>query len=237
MQPRVFIVEDDPATNSALADLFRRHGFSVQAFTTGAGVAEACKSARPDLVVLDLMLPDQDGFDVCRAIRKVSTVPIMIVSGRAAATDAVAGLELGADSYLEKPFDSAELIARGQALIRQCKQIGTAPGAQDILQLGDVRLDMCGHRAWVRNQEVHLTPKEFELLATLMRQPGVVQRSEYLLQSIWGYDTNIRTRTLDVHIARLRAKLELDTSSPQLVLTIRGVGYRFNAGEQECSAY
>ncbi len=233
MSSRILVVEDDPATRSALEEMFTQYDFHVSSVAAGEEAIAACRRLQPDLVLLDLGLPDADGFDVCRAIRAMSNVPIIMVSGRPAMTDAVAGLELGADCYVQKPFNAAELLARAKSFVVRYRAGGYAPATENVVEAGEVRLEIMTHRAWVRGRQVHLTPKEFELLQVLMRQPGTVLRSADLLQSIWGYDSSIRTRTLDVHVARLRAKIERDTSRPQLIITVPGVGYYFNAAHHE----
>jgi two-component system, OmpR family, alkaline phosphatase synthesis response regulator PhoP len=225
---RILIVDDEPAITEALATLLRQAGYFVITARSGHD-ALAQLAAEPDLLVLDIMMPDLDGYAVCRAVREKSGyVPIIMLTAKDAPGDRAAGLELGADAYLTKPFEPGELLAQVRALFRLIEQQSAAPDGTAkgrLLWCGPLRLWESQHRVELNGQLVEVTPTEFELLRHLMQHPGHVFGRETLLREVWGYDTEVDSRTVDMHIQRLRAKIELDTAQPQLLRTIRGFGY------------
>jgi two-component system, OmpR family, response regulator RegX3 len=215
---RVLIVEDEDAIAEPLAEGLRREGFDVARAATGA---EALAATRADVVLLDLRLPDVDGFDVCRELRSRSAVPIIVVTARGEEADRVAGLELGADDYVVKPFGLRELIARIRAVTRRARgEHGAA-----IARIGDLEVDIRARRATLSGREVELTQKEFDLLAALARDPGAVLSRRRLLEDVWDTSWYGSSKTIDVHVAALRRKL----GDPSLIETVRGVGFRLRA--------
>ncbi len=224
-RPRVLVIEDEPSIADRVVGALGRHGFRARHADTGeTGRAEVTRW-RPDAVVLDLMLPDVDGRDLCREIRAESDVPIIIVSARADPIDRVVGLELGADDYLIKPFSVTELSARIRAVLRRAAD----PPARDSVRVGDVAIDPVTRTVTKAGRERRLTAREFDLLHLLMRNAGRVLRRDAILDALWGADRVGSTKTLDVHVARLREKIEDDPSSPRYLTTVRGVGFRFAA--------
>jgi DNA-binding response OmpR family regulator len=220
---RVLIVEDDTTIREALALNLRAEGYEVATASDGeAGLAEA-RSGKPDLVVLDVMLPKLDGLTVCRLLRRESALPIILLTARGTETDKIIGLETGADDYIVKPFSLGEFLARARAALRR----GATAAPPKELASGDLRLDLQGRRAYLRDGELALTPREFDLLLALMRNPGVVLTRELLLSKVWGDHYPGETRTVDVHISWLRKKIESDPAAPTRIATVRGVGYRF----------
>ncbi|HVV35419.1 MAG TPA: response regulator transcription factor [Acidimicrobiales bacterium] len=216
---RLLIVEDDPSIANPLAEGLVRYGYQVDHVTTGREAVDA--AAQHDLVLLDLGLPDIDGKEVCRDIRKASSVPIIVVTARGDEIDRVVLLELGADDYIVKPFGFRELVARITAVTRRTS--GAAAPPASVQTVGPIRVDRGARRVFVDGAELELTPKEFELLAMLMEQPGVVRTREDIVDQVWDPHWYGPTKTLDVHVASLRKKL----GRPELISTIRGVGYRF----------
>jgi len=229
MQATVLVVEDDPAAARLLQEHLERHQFEVEVVGTGAEALIATRERQPDVLLLDLMLPDIDGLDVCRRIRKESEVPVLIVSARPTELDRVLGLELGADDYIVKPYDSEELVERVKASLRRTRGHGPGRSAGDVLDFGPVRIDRAAHSVTVHGKTKRLTPMEFKLLWALAERGGQVIRSERLLMEVWGYPETVRTRTLDVHIGRLRKKLDEDGRRPRYIITIPRVGYKFEA--------
>jgi two-component system, OmpR family, response regulator RegX3 len=223
--PQILLIEDEEGFGEALEYQLQRDGFDVDRFTDGSVGLDHFKSSGADLVLLDLMLPGMSGEDVCREIRRGSSVPIIMLTARDAEIDKVVGLELGADDYVTKPFSSRELLARIKAVLRRSSN--EAIGADGILEGGGIRLDPDRFEVTVRGEAVHLPRKEFELLELLMENAGRVLTRETLIDRVWGSDYFGDTRTLDVHIKRLRAKCEEDPHRPVHLLTIRGLGYRF----------
>jgi len=224
----VLIVENDPASQMLLRNVVTRCDYSARCADTGAAALKVVFDEGPALMTLALMLPDMDGFDVCRQVRKQSKIPIIIVSSRSAEVDRICGFELGADDYLTKPFRCAELACRIKALMRTAYASRFGGYVGPSLRFGRVNIDPGSREVTVDGETVHLTPKEFELLLSLAQNHSNVVSSEWLLLHIWGYDASIRTRTLDVHINRLRSKIEADTSDPQFIRTVAGVGYSFD---------
>jgi len=229
----VLLAEDEESFVDALAIGLGREGFDVSIARDGNEALEMFDRIGPDLVLLDIMLPKLSGIDVCRAIRSRSSVPIIMVTAKGTEIDTVVGLEMGADDYVTKPYRLRELVARMHAVLRRAPRpgpdAGGVSGASDsgARDVGDVRVDADRHRVFVRGQEVHLRRKEFELLALLIENPGRVLTRDTLIDRVWGTDYVGDTKTLDVHIKRLRTHVERDPSAPAIITTVRGVGYRF----------
>jgi len=217
----VLVVDDDPALAEMLGIVLRTEGFEPSFVADGDRALAAFRSTKPDLVLLDLMLPGIDGIDVCRQIRSESGTPIVMLTARGDTVDVVLGLECGADDYIIKPFKPKELVARMRARLRSNDVVGT-----EMLTIGDVTIDVAGHVVARAGAPIPLTPLEFDLLAALARKPGQVFTREQLLEQVWGYRHAADTRLVHVHVQRLRAKVENDPERPELVLTVRGVGYK-----------
>jgi DNA-binding response OmpR family regulator len=220
---KVLLVEDETTLLDLVAQHLKTEGFEVAATTNGAVGLELARHESPDVCVFDVMLPGLDGLSLCRILRKESEVPIILLTARGAEIDRVIGLESGADDYIVKPFSMPELLARIRAALRRAPK-----PASDRLQIGELLLDQVSRRVFVDGREVKLSHKEFELLATLMRNKGAVLSREFLISQVWGYDFDGDTRTVDVHVRWLREKLEKDPSHPQRLQTVRGVGYRID---------
>ncbi|MCL5996746.1 MAG: response regulator transcription factor [Chloroflexi bacterium] len=220
---RVLLVEDETTLLDLVSQHLTNEGFDVVATTNGAEALELARRDPPDVCVFDVMLPGLDGLSLCRILRKESDVPIILLTARGAEIDRVIGLESGADDYIVKPFSMPELVARIRAALRRAPK-----QASDRLLCGDVLLDTISRRVFVEGREVKLSHKEFELLATLMRNKGAVLSREFLITQVWGYDFDGDTRTVDVHVRWLREKLERDPSHPLRLQTVRGVGYRID---------
>ena len=225
----VLVVEDEESFVEALTVGLRREGFRVRVARDGAEALDVFDRVRPDLVLLDVMLPRISGVDVCREIRTRSRVPIIMVSARTSEIDAVVGLEVGADDYVTKPYRLRELVARMRAALRRAPAPEEASARPGALAVGDVRLDPERHEVFVRGEAVSLPLKEFELLEVLLDNAGRVLTRDTLIDRIWGAGYVGDTKTLDVHIKRLRAKVEVDPSKPRSIVTIRGLGYKFDS--------
>ncbi len=224
---RVLVVEDEPAISEAISYALEREGMSVEAAYTVSEALSRVRRRPPSLVLLDVMLPGGSGLDVCREIRSFSDVPIVVLSARDSEADMVAGLELGADDYVTKPFSMRELIARVRSHIRRAARSGQMAETNEVLRGGSVELDVDAHEVRVRGEVVALRPKEFDLLETLMRRKGRLATRETLLSEVWGASFYGDTRTLGVHVKRLRHKIEEDYSDPCYLVTVRGLGYKF----------
>jgi two-component system, OmpR family, response regulator MprA len=221
MSQRVLIAEDDRAVRHSLERTLRLEGFDVTAVHNGREATERCDAELPDLLILDVMMPEMDGLTACRAVRARSAeLPILMLTARHEVGDRVAGLEAGADDYLVKPYAGAELVARVKALLRR----GGLSGAKEQLSFGDVRLDPAARMAWRGGRPLTLTKTEFDLLELLMWNAGIVLSRDVLYERIWGYDFETSSRSLDVYIGYLRSKLEAE-GEPRLVQTVRGVGF------------
>jgi two-component system, OmpR family, response regulator MtrA len=223
MHARILVVEDDPSIRELTERGLRNAGFDVRTAATGDDGLERFRADRPDLVVLDVMLPGRDGLEVCRAIRASSAVPVVMLTARSDTIDVVVGLEAGADDYVTKPFEMPELVARVRAALRRATR--TDP-SDDVFRLGPVRVDVAAHTVERADERIELTPTEFRLLVELGRHAGNVLSREQLLDRVWGYDYLGDSRLVDAAVQRLRAKIEPEPSHPRVIETVRGVGYR-----------
>jgi two-component system response regulator MtrA len=221
MKGRVLIVDDDTALAEMLGIVLRGEGFDPVVCPDGDRAMGMFRESRPDLVLLDLMLPGKDGIDVCREIRAESGVPIVMLTAKTDTIDVVVGLESGADDYVVKPFKPKELVARIRARLRR-----TDEPSPESLQIGDLDIDVAGHAIRRNGTPISLTPLEFDLLVALARKPWQVFTREVLLEQIWGYRHAADTRLVNVHVQRLRSKIERDPEHPEIVVTVRGVGYK-----------
>lgn len=226
---RVLVAEDDPTVREIVLRYLEREGFATESAADGAHALQLALANPPDLLVLDLMLPSLDGFEVCRRLREAAPVPVIMLTARADEADRVAGLELGADDYLAKPFSPRELTARVKAVLRRANGSEGSGGPDPqpaVMRSGRIVLDERAHEVTVDGELAALTIKEFELLSYLMRHPDVALRREKLLRDVWGYSFGDAS-TVTVHVRRLREKIETDPAAPRHILTIRGLGYRF----------
>jgi two-component system, OmpR family, response regulator RegX3 len=221
----ILLIEDEESISEPLASALRREGFDVQTVASAAAGLEAFRARPPDLVLLDMMLPDGDGKDVLRTIRSSSRVPVVMLTARGEEMDRVLGLELGADDYVTKPFSAAELVARMRAVLRRSEP--TSQAAESVLEVGDVSMNLETHRVTRGGEEVDLTVKEFELLRVLLEHAGKVVRRQRLVGEVWDPAWFGSTKTVDVHVSALRKKLGDDPSDPRYLYTVRGVGFRF----------
>ena len=222
---KVLVVDDDAALAEMLAIVLRNEGFESRVCLNGDQAMADYRDFRPDLVLLDLMLPGKDGIDVCKEIRTESGVPIVMLTAKNDTIDIVVGLESGADDYVVKPFKPKELIARIRARVRRFDE----PGPES-LTIGDLAIDVAGHTVTRGSEQISLTPLEFDLLVCLARKPWQVFTREVLLEQVWGYRHAADTRLVNVHVQRLRSKVEHDPESPEIVVTVRGVGYKAGTG-------
>jgi two-component system, OmpR family, response regulator RegX3 len=235
--PLILVVDDEESYRDALTVALEREGFRVEVASDGQEALDQFEATRPSLILLDVMLPRISGVDVCRELRARSRVPIIMVTARSNEIDAVVGLEVGADDYVSKPFRLRELIARVRAALRRGADEDQVDVAnQEVLEIGDVRLDAGRHEVFVRGDAVALPLKEFELLELLLANAGRVLTRDVLIDRIWGPNYFGDTKTLDVHVKRLRAKVEEDPSNPTRVVTIRGVGYRYEKPRQAAAS-
>ncbi|MET9326390.1 MtrAB system response regulator MtrA [Tsukamurella sp. NPDC003166] len=221
MKPRILVIDDDPALAEMLTIVLRNEGFDSTVVGDGTQALSAAREFRPDLVLLDLMLPGMNGIDVCRVLRADSSVPIVMLTAKADTVDVVLGLESGADDYVIKPFKPKELVARVRARLRR-----TDDEPSELLAIGNVIIDVPAHKVTRDGEVIALTPTEFDLLVTMARKPRQVFTRDVLLEQVWGYRHPADTRLVNVHIQRLRAKIEKDPENPEIVLTLRGVGYK-----------
>lgn len=221
MAARILVVDDDQAISEILGIVLRAEGFEPYFCADGAKAMDVFHQTNPDLVLLDLMLPGRDGIDICRAIREESGIPIVMLTARSDSQDIVTGLESGADDYIVKPIKNKELIARIRARLRKVE----TPSTKEI-RIGDLIIDVAGHLVRRGNEILPLTVLEFKLLTTLAKRPWQVFSREVLLQEVWEYQHAADTRLVNVHVQRLRAKIEKDPERPEIVLTVRGVGYK-----------
>jgi DNA-binding response OmpR family regulator len=237
-QPKVLVVEDEPTLVDTLQYSLSRQGYEVAVASDGAKALEVARRHRPDLVILDVMLPTLDGFEVCRILRQEMSAPILMLTARTDEVDKVVGLEVGADDYLTKPFSMRELMARVKALLRRVRLVreemvsqekngdGELPAGERLV-FPDLVIDLGRREVFFRQQLFHLKPKEFELLVFLARNRGLVLSRDLILERVWGWDYDGGSRTVDVHVRWLREKIEEDPSNPTRIVTVRGIGYRF----------
>lgn len=224
MNARILVIDDDAALAEMIGIVLRAEGYDISFCADGSAALEAFHAAKPALVLLDLMLPGMDGIEVCGAIRAESGVPIIMLTAKSDTADIVQGLESGADDYMVKPFNPKELVARIKTRMRPSQS-----PQNDVLQVGDLSLDVAGHEVRRGDSRIGLTPLEFDLLLALASKPQQVFTREMLLEQVWGYHYKADTRLVNVHVQRLRAKVEEDPDNPRIVMTVRGVGYRAGA--------
>lgn len=231
---RILLVEDERSIAEPFAKILRREGFDPILAATAAEALDRARDSDPDLVLLDLALPDGDGRDVCRTIRSESEVPVIMVTARGTETDRIVGLELGADDYVVKPFSAAEVVARIRAVLRRTGRRDEPPAAPaaEALRVGELQIDLGARRAHLAGAELELSRKEFDLLAELVRHAGRVVKREDLMSRVWDENWFGSTKTLDVHMGWLRRKLGDDPATPRYIHTVRGVGFRFAAPEE-----
>ena len=225
MNEKILLVEDEKTLAKALKFNLEKEGFRVEVAFDGEEALNAMSGEEPDLVILDLMLPKIDGYEVCRSIRRSSDVPIIMLTARDEDIDKILGLELGADDYMTKPFNTRELLARIRAILRRTVQ--QAAAARSFIKVGDLQIDAIKRKVTVKGREVALTSREYNLLSLLASNPGKVYSREELLEEIWGDDYSGDVRTVDVHIRHLREKIEEFPAEPNIILTVWGAGYKF----------
>lgn len=221
MNATILVVDDDEALAEMVGIVLAQEGFETAICETGDQAAAAFRTHQPDLILLDFMLPGMNGIEVCTQIRQESDVPIIMLTAKSDTEDVVRGLEAGADDYIAKPFKPAELLARVRARLRPKEE-----HSKGHLLVGGLEIDLAGHTVSRGGENISLTPLEFDLLANLAQQPGQVMTRESLLDNVWGYEKSVDSRLVNVHIQRLRSKIEQDPENPQIVLTVRGVGYK-----------
>lgn len=230
---RILVVEDDPTLLETLEYNLANAGYAVLTAVDGLAALEVARTEQPDMLVLDLMLPHMDGFEVCRVLRRESSVPILMLTARADEVDRVVGLEMGADDYLVKPFSMRELLARVKAQLRRVRLIrdefaeASDAGGLERLTYGDLTIDLGRHEASWRGEPLPLKPKEYDLLVFLARNKGIALTRDLILERVWGWDYAGGSRTVDVHVRWLREKIETDPANPERIVTVRGVGYCF----------
>jgi DNA-binding response OmpR family regulator len=232
MAEKILIVEDELTLQETLAYNLKRQGYQVETAGDGTSALEIARRVRPDLIVLDIMLPGMDGFEVCRILRQEMNTPVLMLTARDDEIDRVVGLEVGADDYMTKPFSMRELIARVKAMLRRVRmvreEVGAAPGsAPQALEFDNLVLDLGRHEIRLNSKPVAVKPKEFELLVFLAQHRGQVLSREFILARVWGWNYIGDSRTVDVHVRWLREKIEQDPSNPTRIQTVRGAGYRF----------
>lgn len=223
---KVLIVEDDQTLLSVLEYNLAKEGYKVTTAVDGVQALEAARKQKPDLIILDIMLPKMSGFEVCRILRKETTIPILMLTAKDDEIDKIAGLDLGADDYMTKPFSMRELLARVRAMLRRADMQAQKVAAENQLKLGDIEIDIRRHAVTKSGNILGLTPKEFDLLTFLTRNKGLVFSRDQLLEKVWGYDYAGDTRTVDVHVRWLREKIEDNPDKPKRLVTVRGVGYK-----------
>jgi DNA-binding response OmpR family regulator len=220
---KLLIVDDEPTILETVENKFRKEGFSTFTADSAEEGMRLYKRIKPDLVILDIMLPQRSGLDFCRAIRRDSQTPIIFISAKIEEADRIKGLELGADDYVVKPFNLSELAARVKAILRRA----TGEPVKEIVEKGNLRIDPRSHESWLDDRPLNLSPKEFALLYFLARNSGQVFSREALLDRVWGRDAFVSARTVDVHVRWLRTRIEPDPNNPVRLMTVRGVGYKF----------
>jgi DNA-binding response OmpR family regulator len=230
---KILLVEDDPTLSETLAYTLTKQGYTVKAVDDGEAALKKAREIRPDLIVLDIMLPKLDGMDVCRILRREMSMPILMLTARDSEIDRVLGLEMGADDYLTKPFSMRELTARIKALLRRVNLDRAAveqeqENAQDRISLANLTLDFLRREIYLDDKILNLKPKEYDLLSFMVRHRGQALSRQLLLDRVWGWDFEGGSRTVDVHMRWLREKIETDPSQPTRIVTVRGIGYRFD---------
>ena len=234
MKKRILVIEDEPSLSMAIRDELEFEGFESSFVEYGIAGLDRILVEMPDLVILDLMLPGKSGFEICREVRgRGMDTPIIMLTARAQEVDRVRGLELGADDYVIKPFSLAELVARIRAVLRRAQGAGRTEGAPEILQAGELRLDIRKQEAFVGRRQIELTHKEFQLLEFLLRHPGEVISRDEFLSRLWGEEIYVTPRNVDTHMASLRKKIEDDAERPRYILSVRGAGYKLNEDPTE----
>jgi two-component system, OmpR family, response regulator len=226
MADKILVVEDDANLLETVRYNLRKEGYDTVIAVDGEQAVVTTRREKPDLIILDIMLPKLNGFEVCRILRKEMTVPILMLTAKVDETDKVVGLEIGADDYMTKPFSMRELLARVHAMLRRAKITKSPPSSPQSFKIGALEIDTARHMASLSGATLDLSPKEFDLLAFLARNKGLVFSREQLLEKVWGYDFAGDTRTVDVHIRWLRQKIEADPARPGYLLTVRGTGYK-----------
>jgi two-component system OmpR family response regulator len=227
MAAKILVVEDDLNLLATLKYNLVKEGYDIITAVDGAGALETARREKPELIVLDVMLPKLSGFEVCRILRKETSVPILMLTAKVEEVDKIVGLEIGADDYMTKPFSMRELLARIRAMLRRAEMVKLEPISEtEPLKIGDLEIDSARHRASLRGTELEFSPKEFDLLAFLAQNRELVFSREQLLEKVWGYDYAGDTRTVDVHIRWLRQKIESDPAKPKRLITVRGTGYK-----------
>jgi two-component system, OmpR family, response regulator len=229
---KILVVEDDQTLLNVLKYNLVKEGYDVLTAADGVQALDVARSNRPDLIVLDIMLPKLDGFEVCRILRREMTTPILMLTAKAEETDKVVGLELGADDYMTKPFSMREFLARVKAMLRRADMIKVAASPvkdliPSLIKVGEIEVDLARHTVSRSGTPIDLSPKEFDLLGFLVKNKEQVFTRDQLLEKVWGYDYAGDTRTVDVHIRWLRQKIEVDPANPKHLLTVRGIGYKF----------
>lgn len=232
MSDKILVVEDEPALLEALAYNLARHGYQVETAADGKSAVEMARNFKPDLMVLDIMLPEIDGFEVCRILRQDMNVPILMLTARDDEIDRVIGLEMGADDYMTKPFSMREFLARVKAHLRRVRLIREemdteTEGQKELLRFRNLVLDLSRREVQIDEQPIVMKPKEFDLLLFLAKHRGQVLTRELLLERVWGWEFTGGSRTVDVHVRWLREKIEKDPAEPERIITVRGTGYRF----------
>ena len=233
MTETILIVEDEPALQDTLAYNLKKEGYTVEAVGDGRAALESARRLKPDLIVLDIMLPEMDGFEVARILRKEMTSAILMLTARDDEIDRVVGLEVGADDYLSKPFSMRELVARVKAQLRRARQLreefgkATEPTAHETLTFNDLSINLTRREVILKNEVLAMKPKEYELLLFFAEHKSQMLSREFILERVWGWDFIGDSRTVDVHVRWLRQKIEQDSASPTRIVTVRGGGYRF----------
>jgi DNA-binding response OmpR family regulator len=233
MSKKVLVVEDDPTLVETLEYNLTRQGYTVHTATDGLAALQTARQESPDLIVLDIMLPGLDGFEVCRILRQEMSVPVLMLTARTDEVDKVVGLEVGADDYMTKPFSMRELLARVKALLRRVDLIreelaaGGDGASAERLTFGDLTIDLDRREALYQGEPLRMKPKEFDLLVFLARNRGMALSRDLILERVWGWETDVGSRTVDVHVRWLREKIEPDAANPTRIVTVRGIGYRF----------
>jgi len=223
---KILIVEDDHNLLDTLKYNLRKEGYKVVIAVDGAEALNVARREKPDLIILDIMLPKMSGFEVCHILRKDMIVPILMLTAKTEETDKIVGLEIGADDYMTKPFSLRELLARVRAMLRRVEMAVQPAGGEKVLIVDDLEIDIARHQSFLGGTALELSPKEFDLLAFLAKNKGFVFSREQLLDKVWGYDYAGDTRTVDVHIRWLRQKIESDPAKPERLVTVRGTGYK-----------